>query len=176
MIPINKRKIGLCILLSFITFGLYQIYWEYLLVKNTRAIQKNEANCIGEMLCLIFVPFYVLFWWITRGKMVKDKFAEHGYSTVGNEVIYLILSVFGLSLVSMAIMQNDFNSLASERVETIPRDFNYFKENKKPIILGVRIALVGCAVLFIVLGIVNGGMADVLNKAIKICTECIGLG
>jgi hypothetical protein len=30
--------------------------------------------------------------------------------------------------------------------------------------------------LFIVLGIVNGGMADVLNKAIKICTECIGLG
>ena len=52
----------------------------------------------------------------------------------------------------------------------------FLTENKKPIILGVRIALVGCALLFIVLGIVNGGMADVLNKAIKICTECIGLG
>ena len=32
------------------------------------------------------------------------------------------------------------------------------------------------AVLLIVLGIINGGMADVLNKAVKICTECIGLG
>lgn len=52
----------------------------------------------------------------------------------------------------------------------------YLAKNEKPIILGVRIALVGCAILFIVLGVTNGGMADVLNKAIKICTECIGLG
>ena len=52
----------------------------------------------------------------------------------------------------------------------------YLKENEKPIKLGVRIAVLGCAALFIVLGIFNGGMADVLNKAINICTECIGLG
>jgi hypothetical protein len=40
----------------------------------------------------------------------------------------------------------------------------------------VRIALVGVALVFIAVGVLNGGMADVLNKAIKICTECIGLG
>ena len=56
------------------------------------------------------------------------------------------------------------------------RAAEYLKKNEKPVILGVRIALVGCALLFIVLGIRNGGMTDVLNKAIKICTECIGLG
>ena len=32
------------------------------------------------------------------------------------------------------------------------------------------------SILFIVLGIINGGMADVLNKAVNICRECIGLG
>ena len=32
------------------------------------------------------------------------------------------------------------------------------------------------AILLIVLGVCNGGMADVLGKAIRICTECIGLG
>ena len=32
------------------------------------------------------------------------------------------------------------------------------------------------AMLFIVLGIVNGGLLDVLAKAIKICSECIGIG
>ena len=52
----------------------------------------------------------------------------------------------------------------------------YIAKNSKAVLLGVRIALVGCAVVFIVLGVTNGGMADVLNKAIKICTECIGLG
>lgn len=32
------------------------------------------------------------------------------------------------------------------------------------------------AVVLIVAGILNGGMNDVLQKAIRICTECIGLG
>ena len=40
----------------------------------------------------------------------------------------------------------------------------------------IRGAIAAVAVTFIVLGIFNGGMADVLGKAIRICTECIGLG
>jgi len=32
------------------------------------------------------------------------------------------------------------------------------------------------SVVLIVLGIANGGLWDVLVKAINICTECIGLG
>ena len=40
----------------------------------------------------------------------------------------------------------------------------------------VRIALYAAALVLIVLGINNGGMRDVLIKAINICTECIGLG
>ena len=39
-----------------------------------------------------------------------------------------------------------------------------------------RGALLVIAVVFIVLGVLNGGMDDVLAKAIRICTECIGLG
>jgi hypothetical protein len=41
---------------------------------------------------------------------------------------------------------------------------------------GVRGAILVVGVVFIVLGVCNGGMADVLGKAIRICTECIGLG
>ena len=43
-------------------------------------------------------------------------------------------------------------------------------------VLYVRIALYALAAVLIVLGINNGGMRDVLIKAINICTECIGLG
>lgn len=39
-----------------------------------------------------------------------------------------------------------------------------------------RIIVAVIAVAFIILGIFNGGMDDVLSKAINICTECIGLG
>ena len=117
MIPINKRNIGTSILLSIVTFGIYLIYWEYLLVKNTRAIKKDNSSCTSEMLCLVFVPFYPLYWWYTRGKLVKDEFTSHGYSASGSEITYLVLGIFGLGIVSMAIMQNDFNSLPSDVVD-----------------------------------------------------------
>ena len=40
----------------------------------------------------------------------------------------------------------------------------------------LRACMLAAAVLFIVLGVMNGGLYDVLVKAINICTECIGLG
>ncbi len=40
----------------------------------------------------------------------------------------------------------------------------------------LRIDLYAAAIVFIVLGVMNGGLYDVLVKAIMICTECIGLG
>ncbi len=49
-------------------------------------------------------------------------------------------------------------------------------ENKQKTLLGVRIGVGVLGVVFVVWGIFNGGMADVLLKAIAICTQCIGLG
>ncbi len=43
-------------------------------------------------------------------------------------------------------------------------------------LLIIRLSVLSVAVLFIILGIFNGGMKDVLDKATAICTECIGLG
>ncbi len=109
--PVNRRNIAACIILSFVTFGVYQIYWLYLLVKNTRILKKDTSDCTGEMLCLLFVPFYSLYWWYTRGKTVQDGFGAYGLSAAGSEIAYLVLGLFGLQIISMAIMQNDFNSL-----------------------------------------------------------------
>lgn len=39
-----------------------------------------------------------------------------------------------------------------------------------------RLILYALAILLVILGVMNGGMRDVLVKAINICTECIGLG
>ena len=49
-------------------------------------------------------------------------------------------------------------------------------EKKNTPVSILRIVLLSAAILFIVLGALNGGMQDLLSKAIKICTECIGLG
>lgn len=43
-------------------------------------------------------------------------------------------------------------------------------------ILVIRMALLGAAAALLIYGFATGGIADVLTKAINICTECVGLG
>ena len=44
------------------------------------------------------------------------------------------------------------------------------------ILLTVRIVVLIAGIALLVLGTLNGGARDVVQKAIKICRECIGLG
>ena len=38
------------------------------------------------------------------------------------------------------------------------------------------VALLCVSITLIILGILNGGALDVLAKAVRICSECVGLG
>ena len=160
MIQINKRSIGICILLSIITCGIYGIYWMYLLVKNTRSIQKNTDKCTGEMLCLIFVPFYSVYWWYTRGEKVRQGFAEHNYNATGGGVAYLVLAIVGLSIASMAIMQSDFNSLKSETHSEQRSTIKFIKDSTAVIIGAILYSL---CLNYLVLVDTNGIYLKLLN-------------
>lgn len=77
--------------------------------------------------------------------------------------------------------EKEKNSKVQTDTKNLPSDglraaLSYLSKNKKPILLGVRISFFAAAVLFIVVGAVSGGSESVLIKAVKICTECIGLG
>lgn len=64
-----------------------------------------------------------------------------------------------------AIKANEV-SPSQARSKPTPRDHVFY----------LRTAIGVIALAFIIIGIFNGGAADVLLKAIAICTECIGLG
>ena len=64
------------------------------------------------MLLIVFVPFYSIYWWYSRGRDVSIEFSNNGYSSYGNKIAYLILAILGLDIISLSIMQNDFNSLS----------------------------------------------------------------
>ena len=55
-----------------------------------------------------------------------------------------------------------------------PADAGSFRSRKG--LSRARIALYALAFIMVVWGVMNGGLRDVLVKAINICTECIGLG
>ena len=59
---------------------------------------------------------------------------------------------------------------------SVTKEKSFFVKREKEILLVVRCAVLVIGLVFVIVGMVNGGMADVVQKAIKICTECIGLG
>lgn len=57
---------------------------------------------------------------------------------------------------------------------SLRKDAVHGQEDQKTVIL--RTAVLVIAVFLIILGIMNGGLEDVLAKGAAVCTECVGLG
>ncbi len=77
-------------------------------------------------------------------------------------------------IVQNAIRETPSLAIKSTEKKQVGKFVSFVESDKTK--LAVRIILVAVALTLIVLGIFNGGMTDVLKKAVKICTECIGLG
>lgn len=58
--------------------------------------------------------------------------------------------------------------------DKLAKKFSFLGKEKS--VLVIRLVLVAAGIALFIVGIFNGGMADVLTKAINICTQCIGLG
>ena len=109
---------------------------------------------------------------------------------INAEMVNAMLFVIPCAIVSIAsIYANVLVCSASvvRELDIVKASFKTAKKNdvgdgahdvpsNEKMLFGVRLTIFVLAVAFIVIGIFNGGMADVLQKAINICTECIGLG
>ena len=111
----GQNNVGICLLLYFVTCGIYFYYWAYQLTKKTRALAGDTNDFTLEYVLLILCPFYYIYWLYTRGKTIAARAPVYGVSVSDNSIIYLICSIFGVSIIAYAIMQNDFNTIAASQ-------------------------------------------------------------
>lgn len=104
-------------------------------------------------------------------------FSGNGYS---REIVTKTFSKISIPVyISIAlIIGNLFVKSSSKKRFQKPENFNQthesiFNSNKISII---KISIVLLAITSLIIGVIAGGMSDVLTKAVNICTECIGLG
>lgn len=108
-----QRNIGMAILLSIITCGIYGIVWMISL--SNELSQYNGEKVEGGMeflLMIVTCGIYAIYWYYKMGQKITRAQMRSGAPIVDNSVLYLILSIFGLGIVSMAIMQSQTNELA----------------------------------------------------------------
>ena len=130
---------------------------------NSFYINSKRAEIFIKMFCGIFCIGVMIYC------IVKFATFSISDSSINSQILDLIKSIapwiiicFVLWLIVAAI------KFPTSKIQKT--SFLKFFDNEK-FIFTVRIVVLGIAVVFIVLGIINGGHQDVLMKAIKICRE-----
>lgn len=142
--------------------------------KSEESFRRRVRTITGTIITACSIPGLVYL-------LDKSHFISWDLETVlGDLLIHVVPG--GIISFAAAIAESMLNVRSINRelafLRTIPASVHQEKgaAEKGSITPIIRIALCVLAVLFIVLGVMNGGWYDVLVKAINICTECIGLG
>ena len=150
---INKERKSrkLALIFSIASLVILSIPCLIYLLNPAHFTKDGDLMLEAGTMVLNILPWYLL----GTGTLIAYKvYTNHSYN---NEISYI----------------KNILSLSNENKRpTIVRPSQL---NKKAVTT-LRIIVFTVAVTFIITGIINGGAADVLKKAINICTECIGLG
>ena len=111
----QKRELVTCILLTIVTCGIYGIIWFINMVNDVNACcNDGETQSGGTVFLLTLVTFgiYGLIWEYKCGKRFAAAGPKYNRTIPDNSILYLVLSLFGLGIVSYALIQNQLNELA----------------------------------------------------------------
>ncbi len=108
---LKQRSIFICILLSMVTFGIYSLFWVVSLA-NDFAHKNNKPSEGGKVILftILTLGIYFLVWSYKMGNNIE----EAGGKNEG--AVYLVLNIFGLSVVALALMQNQENTIALKEI------------------------------------------------------------
>ncbi len=114
--PIQSRNIGICILLSIITCGIYSLVWFYNLVSDLNtACPAPDDMPAGTVLLLDIITcgIYGAVWFYKAGEKVDRLKTFNGEPPSHSAVLYLVLSLVSVSIIASSLLQNELNKMAT---------------------------------------------------------------
>ena len=113
---VQQRNLAVSILLTIVTCGIYGIYWFIVLSNDVGKVNNNPKISGGTALLLTIVTcgIYGYYWNYKLGKEMYSANQKNGMEASDNSIIYLILSLFGLQIVSWCMIQNELNKIAEK--------------------------------------------------------------
>lgn len=109
---VRSRSIPLCIIFSLLTCGIYGIYWMIVLNDEVNLVSGEPQATSGGMVFLFSVITCGIYGWYWLYKMGERCDRIKGTPAGSSNVIYLILGIFGLSIVSYCLIQDTLNKTA----------------------------------------------------------------
>lgn len=113
-----NRSVGLCILFTILTCGIYGIYWFYKITEELNYLSDDHSLSpgLGILFSIITCGLYTIYWSYKVGKNMQLAQQRAMLNASDDSVLYLFLSIFGLSIIVFAIVQSNMNTiLASQK-------------------------------------------------------------
>ena len=113
---IKERNPAISVILSILTCGIYQLYWYCTVTDDVDNIANNPDKRNGVvviLLTLITCGIYGFYFWYQNGKFMEEANQEKGINGCSNSVLFLILSLIGLSFINFILVQVDINKYAT---------------------------------------------------------------
>lgn len=114
---IKERNIAVWIILYFVTCGIYYLIFMADSTRDVDTITNNPEKRSGGTVVLLSIltcGIYGFYWWYKQGELMEKLNYESGKASSSSAVLYLLLSIFGLSFVNMILLQSDLNKYASQ--------------------------------------------------------------
>lgn len=111
---VTQRNVGLAVIFTLITCGLYGIYW-FITLTNDVGKLSGDYNFTGGkhfLLVLVTCGIWSFIWSYQVGKQISEAQRMRGMIVADNSVLYLILNFLGLNIVVHALVQLDVNRMA----------------------------------------------------------------
>ena len=167
---INERNRRLFLKMCGLAVFLFSLFYPtiYLLTPGSFGVEDVNTDVLLAALHVIlsFIP-------LTAYCIISSYMISASYS---REVEVLRAAIKEHSSVTDDELFKKESSDVKLYYEAFDKIKAFFKKNNKTILTVTRCAVLVIGLVFVVAGIFNGGMRDVLDKAVKICRECIGLG
>lgn len=158
-----------------IAFGILATVMVGLVVfdKNYYHLEASEFNPMQDMLDMLpdFMPWVASAFFVAIGVSIYTELSAK-YEV--NEIKRLIIE--SKKTPSQSSKDSTYAPTLKEKILAhIPEKLK--TENfRRYALLGTRVSLAIVAIVFVIVGVINGGLLAVLEKATAICRECIGLG
>ena len=150
-------------------------------MKAERSRQRKMLYGGWAAFALCMVPILI---YITNGNHFPNGDLEPVFLALIAHVIPWTLVGLGVLMISTRLQEKSLEreilaakeQIKLEKARGVKTEANGGKGRQADRARFLRIALLVVAVMMIVAGTFNGSARDVFGKAVKICTECIGLG
>ena len=150
---IEKRDVALSVILTFITCGLYGLYWMYKLTEEIHALSGKPRTPDGGTVVLYTIltcSFYFYYWLYKIGGELVDLRRENGLppDSVSNKTYMIVTVVMTVVYIIFTMLNYTFQFIVSATADAAPR---HARAEDEALALGVILITLVVSLIFITL-------------------------